>query len=679
MAEGEKAPAGGAGARGWLKAEVPMAFEVLGLTGLVVTQPVLEVFQHSADVFVLRRAGAFEIVVFALVVALVPAGVLWGVGALSRLAGAAVRKGVHAATLGGLGAILAIEVAKDLTDLGRTGLLVVAGVAGVAVVAAVWRWAPARLLPRYVAVAVPLYVGLFLFASPVAPLVTTTPAAAADVTVDDPAPVVMVVLDELPTVSLLDGDGAIDAERFPAFASLAADATWYRNHSTVAPLTPSAVPAILTGELPEGEGVVPVAAAHPQSIFTLLAGTYDVHATETLTQVCPSSVCGSAGPTSSRAVVHSLVDNATQVWRDVASPSAYGPVEFTVSDQWFDTGAATRLGELEASLAPSGDRPRFDFLHVLLPHQPWRFLPDGSTYEAPNPPTGAPFVSVWGDQHAADVARLRHTLQLQYADRSLGAVLDRLHELGTYDESLIVVTADHGVAFTQDSAMRGVSADNYEEILWTPLLVKAPGQAEGEVDDVPMQTIDILPTVAAMLGVDLPDEVDGVPAGERRAGSASDERQILDYRFHDLHPTGDDDFVRFDGEEGFARVLAHDPLGEPGGGLGPYRVGPDADLIGWPLDALGGPTVGEPVATTAAVATTGAYVSGTVAADPPTRLALVIDGEVTATPTAYQEAPGDSQFFAMVPDRWRVDDPDEVEVYVVTGDGDRRVLHPVGG
>ena len=144
------------------------------------------------------------------------------------------------------------------------------------------------------------------------------------------------------------------------------------------------------------------------------------------------------------------------------------------------------------------------------------------------------------------VARLRHTLQLQYADRALGAVLDRLRELGTYDESLIVVTADHGVAFTQDSAMRGVSDDNYEEILWTPLLVKAPGQERAEVDDVPVQTIDILPTLAAMLGVDLPDEVDGVPAGERVAGTESDERLMLDYRFHDLHPTGDDDFVRFD-------------------------------------------------------------------------------------------------------------------------------------
>lgn len=650
-----------------------MALEVLGLTGLVVTQPVLEVFQHSADVFVLRRAGPLEILVFALVVAFVPTAVLWGLGALTRLAGATARRAAHAVTLGGLSGLLVIQVLKDLTSFGERLLVGAAAAAAVAGVVAVWRWHQARLLPRYAAAGVPLFLGLFLLASPVAPLVSNPPAAAADVAIEDPAPVVMVVLDELPTVSLLDDDGAIDAERLPALAGLAADATWYRNHSTVAPLTPSALPAILTGQLPDGEGVVPVAAAHPDSIFTLLGGTYDVHATETLTRVCPASVCEVAGP-ASRVVVRSLVESAQEVWRDVAAPGAVGEVDYTVSDQWFDSGAATRLDEFTAGLAPSGERPRFDFLHVLLPHQPWEFLPDGQQYEAPDPPVGAPFVSVWADQHAADVARQRHVLQLQYADAELGAVLDRLRELGTYDESLIVVTADHGVSFTQESAMRGVSDDNFEQIMWAPLVIKAPGQDEAVMDDVPMQTIDTVPTIAALLGAGLPWAVDGLPAGEREAGTESDERLMLDYRFHELHPD-DGDFLRFDGAEGFARVLADEPLGEPGGGLGLYRIGPDSDLIGRGLEDL---EVGAPADVTAVVEGVGAYVSGQISLDAPARLAVVVDGVVVATPTAYQEVPGDSQFFAMVPPPWRTDDPRKVQVFVMTGSEEATVLHSAG-
>ena len=68
---------------------------------------------------------------------------------------------------------------------------------------------------------------------------------AADVRVGNPKRVVFVVFDELPTESLLDGSGRVDAELFPNFARLAATSTWYRNESTVAPYTQTAVPAIV--------------------------------------------------------------------------------------------------------------------------------------------------------------------------------------------------------------------------------------------------------------------------------------------------------------------------------------------------------------------------------------------------------------------------------------------------
>ena len=46
--------------------------------------------------------------------------------------------------------------------------------------------------------------------------------------------VVLIVLDELPTASIIDASGAIDAARFPNLARLAGQATWYRNHTTQA-------------------------------------------------------------------------------------------------------------------------------------------------------------------------------------------------------------------------------------------------------------------------------------------------------------------------------------------------------------------------------------------------------------------------------------------------------------
>ena len=68
--------------------------------------------------------------------------------------------------------------------------------------------------------------------------------------VGDPAPIVILSMDEFPVASLLRADGTINAERFPNFARLAEASTWYRNATSVAPLTQQSVPAMLTGRLP---------------------------------------------------------------------------------------------------------------------------------------------------------------------------------------------------------------------------------------------------------------------------------------------------------------------------------------------------------------------------------------------------------------------------------------------
>ena len=53
-----------------------------------------------------------------------------------------------------------------------------------------------------------------------------------------------------------------------------------------------------------------------------------------------------------------------------------------------------------------------------------------------------------------DLERQRHLLQAGYTDALVGQILDRVEEVGLYDESAIVVTADHGVAFHADENRR---------------------------------------------------------------------------------------------------------------------------------------------------------------------------------------------------------------------------------
>ena len=83
----------------------------------------------------------------------------------------------------------------------------------------------------------------------------------------------MVVFDELSGRVPVGPGGRIDASRYPNFARLAREATWYRNATTVADYTSKAVPAILTGRRPQ-KGQLPTRADHPATSSRCSARRY---------------------------------------------------------------------------------------------------------------------------------------------------------------------------------------------------------------------------------------------------------------------------------------------------------------------------------------------------------------------------------------------------------------------
>src|SRR5690606_20673078 len=104
-------------------------------------------------------------------------------------------------------------------------------------------------------------------------------------------PVVFVVFDEFPLLSLLDDREEIDAVRFPSFAALAREATWFREASAVSSQTVWAVPAIASGRYPVAPNAVPTLRYYPQNLFTLLADRYRMHVFGRFLQLCPESAC----------------------------------------------------------------------------------------------------------------------------------------------------------------------------------------------------------------------------------------------------------------------------------------------------------------------------------------------------------------------------------------------------
>ncbi|MCL4293613.1 MAG: sulfatase-like hydrolase/transferase, partial [Acidimicrobiia bacterium] len=159
----------------------------------------------------------------------------------------------------------------------------------------------------------------------------------------------------------------------------------------------------------------------------------------------------------------------------------------------------------DAGLRPSR-RPALHFLHIQHPHYPWRYLPDGRSYDAPSPLP--PFDARWPAGETAALARSRHLLQVQDADRLLGEILDRLSATGLVDDALVVVTSDHGISFGAGLQPRGVTGVAQGDTAWVPLFVKVPGRQGGRIDDRPASILDVLPTVADVLEMPL-DDPDG--------------------------------------------------------------------------------------------------------------------------------------------------------------------------
>ena len=260
----------------------------------------------------------------------------------------------------------------------------------------------------------------------------------------------MVVFDELPLTSLMGPGGRIDAERYPAFAGLARAANWYRGATAVHDSTALAVPAMLDGRYPR-PGLRSDVYSHPANLFTLLAPSYEVNASEEATGLCPTSLCE--------------------------------PMEGTTLGH-LSHGKVARFRRFVSSMQPR-PRPTLWFKHVLLPHVPWQFYPSGRRYRrhAPEPIPGLNGEPGFGVPWLVKVSYQRHLLQLGLADRLLGELLARLRRLGLYDDALIVVVADHGIGFHLGTSAARSRRRNVEDLAPVPLLVKLPRQRRGRVID----------------------------------------------------------------------------------------------------------------------------------------------------------------------------------------------------
>jgi hypothetical protein len=495
-------------------------------------------------------------------------------------------------------------------------------------------------------------------------------------------PVVVLILDEFPTDDLLRPDGRIDALRFPNFARLASISTWFPNAYTVYDSTFKAVPAILDARMP-WKFSKPDVRSHQPSVYHLMHRLgYEIHKVESASAVCPPRICKG-----SRARRPSVLDRLKGGGR---------PARLR---KWM--GAIRRR-----------DRPGFYLHHALLPHEPWIYLPSG----LPNRPSGEDPIeginakSSFSDTDLSKHNHMRHLLQVGYTDLELGRLLGRLRRTGLLKRALIVVVADHGYAYDIGvPSRRFVSESNVDEVAPVPLFIKAPGQMKGAVDDGMVRNIDVVPTIADMLGTRLWWRHDG----ESVFSPASQARDELVMTTRDFRRE-----IRMDRHELLERRAANRRrwgrlfgtgarservFGDPWASV--YRMGPNTELLGRRLTGL---DLGRSVARVLPGTRRGAADRGVRAkianaglldhVDPgdrirPTRvtgrliggspdgtreLALVVNGRIRAVGRSFHLRRRPAEYFSFVfPERALRRGHNHVELLEVVDGGDTFV--PLGG
>jgi sulfatase-like protein len=681
--------------------------ELFVLSGFVVAQPLLDVTGRSPDFFLFRRADRLDIVLLVLGVTLLPALGIWAFEVLVGLASETVRRFLHLGAMTGLFTLLAIEVAKKVTDL-RGPRLVGIGIAGGALAGLLYaRQTWLRLWLRYLAPAPLVFALLFLLVSPtsklVLPLRADSSSAAAPVAVSgQQPPVVMILFDEFPLTSLLDSKGRIDRRVYPNFAKFADDATWYRNATGISGFTPWAMPAMLTGNYP-AKVKAPSHTEYPDNMFTLFGQRYDLKVYETISQLCPPDRCRSAAGNIDRVGLRAVLSDSARVFKEIVSPydATVDPASFidqTATQVAADKGKPlhpqfrfnqlrlnqpSRFNDFLAGIQAT-DRPTMHFLHLLLPHAPWRYQPSGGEYNFKT--LGRAFKS---DQLPAPIVELnhqRHLLQLAYTDGLVGQVVDKLKAEGLWDKSVVVMGADHGQGWTPGEKPRSLGQRNPPNLMWVPQFIKAPRQREGRVDDRNWEQVDLLPTIADLVNIQVPWKMEGLS----QAGEPA--RQRTEKWWFDIPGHRE---VR-DGPSNWSIVLEGetDTLVRASEGVrGLYRFGGFADLV------YRDPATVGPIGGTAASAelddwnryaridprsgSVPALISGKLTSPPPAdRTVLVaVNGRIGGESKLFPERPGEpaASFAVIAPDALfkAGDGRRQLQVYLVDRSGGRPRLQPV--
>ncbi len=203
-------------------------------------------------------------------------------------------------------------------------------------------------------------------------------------------------------------------------------------------------------------------------------------------------------------------------------------------------------------LEDNKEKPFFMYYPSIIPHAELfapeeyiakyrgKFDPELNYKGVDDPANEAFKVMAYGSQpesHAAFAA------MVDYLDMQVGEIIDKLKELGIYENTLIIFTSDNGPHqeggadpdyFDSNGPLKGYKRDLYEGGIRVPMIAVWDGKIEaGTVSDHPSAFWDVFPTVAEMAGIEVPEHIDGISFLPGLLGKEQPKHHYLYWEFHE--------------------------------------------------------------------------------------------------------------------------------------------------
>jgi arylsulfatase A-like enzyme len=290
--------------------------------------------------------------------------------------------------------------------------------------------------------------------------------------------VMLVVVDTLRADHL----GIYGAERAtsPAIDAFAADAYVFDRAYAAAPWTQASIATLLTGLYPSRHGLTRIAQL-PDELDTLA---------ERLSR---------RGFRTAAVVSHALL--ARRYGFDQGFDE-YAVAAAARSHRIASTGHVTRLAKDLLARAKTHHEPFFLFVHYFDPHYNYLAHPEwGFAPESAGRLRGGEDIEVLRAMEAdlskpeLDFIRDLYDEEIRHTDEGIGQLLEALRAHGFDDDTLVMLTADHGEEFLDHGAL-GHAHTLYDELVRVPLLIRPPGgTGRPHRIEAPVSLTSITPTV----------------------------------------------------------------------------------------------------------------------------------------------------------------------------------------